>query len=89
MEYIHSKEQIIDMFTKPLPKDAFEYLRGKLWVKPLAQVVWVIEELPCIKILIVEIMKVDAEDIKELRFQISHKHGDRGRRLEDAKSISA
>ena len=39
MEYIHSKEQIIDIFTKPLPKDAFEYLRGKLGVKPLSQVV--------------------------------------------------
>ena len=48
-----------------------------------------ITELPCIKILIVEIMKVDAEDIKELRFQISHKHGVRGRRLEYAKSTSA
>ena len=39
MEYIHSKEQIDDIFTKPLPKDAFEYFRGKLGVKPLSQVV--------------------------------------------------
>ena len=39
MEYIHSKEQIADIFTKPLPKDAFEYLRGKLGVNPLTQVV--------------------------------------------------
>ena len=29
MQYVNSKEQIIDIFTKPLPKDAFEYLRGK------------------------------------------------------------
>ena len=39
MEYIHSKEHIANIFTKPLPKDAFEYLRGKLGVKPLSQVV--------------------------------------------------
>ena len=30
MEYIHSKEHIADIFTKPLPKYSFEYLRGKL-----------------------------------------------------------
>ena len=35
MEYINTKEQIADIFTKPLPKDAFEYLRGKLGVIPL------------------------------------------------------
>ena len=39
MEYIHSKEQIADIFTKPLPKDAFEYLRGKLGVKPISQAI--------------------------------------------------
>ena len=39
MEYINSKEQIVDIFTKLLPKDSFEYLRGKLGVKPLSQVV--------------------------------------------------
>ena len=39
MEYIHTKEQIADIFTKPLPKDTYEYLRGKLGVKPLTQVV--------------------------------------------------
>ena len=38
MEYIHTKEQIVDIFTKPLPKDAYEYLKGKLGVKPLTQV---------------------------------------------------
>ena len=32
LEYIHTKEQIVDIFTKPLPKDAFLYLRGKLGV---------------------------------------------------------
>ena len=37
MEYIHAKEKIVDIFTKPLPKDTYEYLRGKLGVKPLTQ----------------------------------------------------
>ena len=39
MEYIHSKEQISDIFTKPLPKDDFEYLRSKLGVKPLSRAI--------------------------------------------------
>ena len=39
MEYIHTKEQIVDIFTKPLPKDDYEYLRGKLGVNPLTQAV--------------------------------------------------
>ena len=30
IEYINSKEKIVDIFTKPLPKHAHEYLRGKL-----------------------------------------------------------
>ena len=36
MEYVNSKEQIASIFTKSLPKDAFEYLRGKIGVKPLS-----------------------------------------------------
>lgn len=36
MEYINSKEQIANIFTKKLPKDTFEYLRHKLGVKPLS-----------------------------------------------------
>ena len=39
MEYINTKEQIADIFTKPLPKDAFEYLRGKLGVLPLTKAI--------------------------------------------------
>ena len=39
MEYVNSKEQIADIFTKPLPKDAFEYLKGKLGVIPLSKAV--------------------------------------------------
>jgi len=32
MEYVSTKDQIVDIFTKPLPKDTFEYLREKLGV---------------------------------------------------------
>ena len=32
LEYVNTKEQIIDIFTKILPKYAHEYLRGKLGV---------------------------------------------------------
>ena len=35
LAYVHTKEQIADIFTKPLLKDAFLYLRGKLGVIPL------------------------------------------------------
>ena len=49
MEYIHTKKQITDIFTKPLPKEAYEYLRGKLGVKPLTQAIWETAELPCIE----------------------------------------
>jgi hypothetical protein len=30
LEYISTKEHVADIFTKPLPKDTFEYLRQKL-----------------------------------------------------------
>eukprot|EP00253_Pinus_taeda_P030309 PITA_30309 len=32
LEYVPSKEQVVDIFTKPLPRDTFEYLRQKLGV---------------------------------------------------------
>eukprot|EP00253_Pinus_taeda_P014490 PITA_14490 len=32
LEYVPSKEQVVDIFTKPLPKETFEYLRQKLGV---------------------------------------------------------
>ena len=38
LEYVHTKEHIVDIFTKPLPKDAFLYLRGKLGVTSLSEV---------------------------------------------------
>ena len=35
MEYVNTKEKIVDIFTRALPKDSHEYLRGKLGVVPL------------------------------------------------------
>jgi len=32
LEYVPSKDQFADIFTKPLPREAFEYLRQKLGV---------------------------------------------------------
>ena len=32
LEYINTKEQIADIFTKPLPKEEFEHLRHKLGI---------------------------------------------------------
>lgn len=37
LEYVSTKEQLTDIFTKPLPKDTFEYMRGKLGVIPLLE----------------------------------------------------
>ena len=36
LEYINTKEQIADIFTKPLPREAFEHLRQKIGVISLA-----------------------------------------------------
>ena len=35
LEYVNTKEQIADIFTKPLPKNAFLDPRGKLRAIPL------------------------------------------------------
>ena len=37
VEYVNTKEQLADIFTKALPKDAHEYLRDKLGVIPLTE----------------------------------------------------
>ena len=37
IEYVNTKEHISNIFTKSLPKDAHEYLRGKLEVIPLSK----------------------------------------------------
>jgi len=36
LEYINTKEQRADIFTKPLPREAFEHLRQKMGVIFLA-----------------------------------------------------
>jgi hypothetical protein len=36
LHYIPSKDQIVDIFTKPLAKSQFEYLREKFGVNPLS-----------------------------------------------------
>ena len=38
LEYVNTKEKIVDIFTKLLPKHAFQYLSGKLGVIPLFEV---------------------------------------------------
>ena len=37
MEYVNTKEQIADIFTKALPKDSHVYLRGKIGVIALSK----------------------------------------------------
>ena len=34
LEYIDTKEQIVDIFTKSLPRESFSYFRQKLGVIP-------------------------------------------------------
>ena len=36
LEYVNTNEQIADIFTKPLPREAFEYLRQNMGVIALA-----------------------------------------------------
>ena len=42
MEYVNTKEKIVDIFTKLLPKEAHEYLRGKLGVIPYQRLLEVV-----------------------------------------------
>ena len=39
VEYVNTKEQIVDIFTKALPKDSHEYQRGKIGVIPLSKAI--------------------------------------------------
>jgi hypothetical protein len=32
VEYVGTKEQVADIFTKPLPREAFQYLRHRIKV---------------------------------------------------------
>ena len=49
MEYVNTKEKIVDIFTKALPKDSHEYLRGKQWVISLSKAILIIRGVLCIK----------------------------------------
>lgn len=42
LEYIATKEKIVDIFTKPLLKDMFEYMRKKLQVRSISSQNYVI-----------------------------------------------
>ena len=35
LEYVSTKDHIVDIFMKSFPKDTFDYLRGMLGVMPL------------------------------------------------------
>ena len=35
LEYVDTKEQVADIFTKPLPKESFEHLKQNMGVIPL------------------------------------------------------
>ena len=37
INYVNTKEHIADIFTKALPMDAHEYLRGEIGVIPLSK----------------------------------------------------
>ena len=37
MEYVNTKEQLANIFTKALPKEPHKYLRSKLGVLPLSK----------------------------------------------------
>ena len=45
LEYVRKKEKIADIFTKPLPKETFKYLRNMLGVILKAEIVGRLERL--------------------------------------------
>ena len=44
LEYVCTKEQISDIFTKPLPCESFEYLRQKLGILPSSRYIFPFQE---------------------------------------------
>jgi len=40
MEYINTKKQIVDIFTKLLPREVFEYVKQKMGVVPMPSNHW-------------------------------------------------
>ena len=63
MEYVNTQEKIYDIFTKALPKDAYEYLRGKVRVIPLSMAIQVTRGMPYIKQADVYMLHIDVEDL--------------------------
>ena len=45
LEYVGTKEKIIDIFTEPLPREAFEYLRQKLGILPSSHYIFLIQKI--------------------------------------------
>ena len=45
LEYVCKKEQIANIFTKPLPREAFEYLRQKLGILPSSHYIFLIHNI--------------------------------------------
>jgi len=45
LEYVGTKEKIDDIFTKPLPHEAFEYLCQKLGILPSSHQIFVIQKI--------------------------------------------
>ena len=43
--YVGTKEKIVDIFTKPLPREAFDYLRQKLWILPSSHYIFLIQKI--------------------------------------------
>ena len=62
MEYVNTKEKIVDIFTKALTKDAHEYLRGKLGVITLSKAIYEVWEVPYIKKVDWYMLHIDAVD---------------------------
>ena len=59
LEYVGTKEKIDDIFTKPLPHEAFEYLCQKLGILPSSHQIFVIQKIKgewmCVQVLLVSV----------------------------------
>ena len=65
LEYVGTKEQVADVFTKPLPRETFEYLREKLGV--ILSPNWIH----------LSIIQYDKKSLAEVPFAIDAKGGEK------------